>query len=326
MSKTTNSGDGPDPLVEKVWQEVQELGLERHIAELEIRGYTIIPPEIAAPNRLAERLLDACLDVAEKRNGTRPNLKTATSHAPEDSKRFEGALGADQGDSPIGDLMQMLLPEDQVFEEALMNPVLLAMASYLCGYRSVLLTMGCFMKGPNKTALPLHCDAMGPSPLQANATECNITYALTDYSPEKGCTVFVPGSHKWCRKPSPDESIVIDNPRVVPVECPAGSLLCWHGNTWHGALNRRIDGIRVSIVVDLVRSHIRTGENLNGKISQEALDRNSARFAVITHQGMGQGSGDAKQASADAKRYMEVMAAYEKEIGADLLSSTSIYS
>ena len=28
MSKTTNSGDGPDPLVEKVWQEVQELGFD----------------------------------------------------------------------------------------------------------------------------------------------------------------------------------------------------------------------------------------------------------------------------------------------------------
>jgi ectoine hydroxylase-related dioxygenase (phytanoyl-CoA dioxygenase family) len=119
---------------------------------------------------------------------------------------------------------------------------------------------------------------------------------------------------------------VIENPSAIPVRCAAGSLLCWHGNTWHGALNRKSDGIRVSIVVDLVRSHIRTGENLSKKISQEVLNRNAARFAVLTHQGMSQGRGDAKQASAGARRYMEVMTAYQNELGADLLSSTSSYS
>lgn len=326
MSDKTNPGDGPDPLVEKIWHEIQSLGIERHIAELEVLGYTIIPPEIATPHGLAHRLLDACLGVAEKRNGVRPDLKGSRQHAPDGAERFEGALGADSGDSPIGDLMQELLLEDRVFEEALMNPVLLAMATYLCGYRAILLTMGCFIKGPNKTPLPLHCDAMGPSPLQANATECNLTYVLTDYSPENGSTVFVPGSHKWCRQPVGDECNVIENPSAIPVRCAAGSLLCWHGNTWHGALNRISDGIRVSIVVDLVRSHIRTGENLSKKISQEALNRNAARFAVLTHQGMSQGSGDAKQASADARRYMEIMTAYQNELGANLLSSTSSYS
>ena len=101
-----------------------------------------------------------------------------------------GALGAASGDSPIGDMMQSLVIEGEVFEEALMNPVLLALSTYLTGYSSVLLTMACFIKGPNKTELPLHCDAMGPSPLSSISTECNLTYALTDYTREKGCLLW----------------------------------------------------------------------------------------------------------------------------------------
>ena len=83
MSDKTNPGDGPDPLVEKIWHEIQSLGIERHIAELEVLGYTIIPPEIATPHGLAHRLLDACLGVAEKRNGARPDLKGSRQHAPD---------------------------------------------------------------------------------------------------------------------------------------------------------------------------------------------------------------------------------------------------
>ncbi len=36
----------------------------------------MIPPEIATPNGLAERMLEAVLDVAERRNGERPDLET----------------------------------------------------------------------------------------------------------------------------------------------------------------------------------------------------------------------------------------------------------
>ena len=45
--------------------------------------------------------------------------------------------------------MQSIYWENPVFEESIMNPVLLAMATYLCGYGVILSAMGCWMKGPN---------------------------------------------------------------------------------------------------------------------------------------------------------------------------------
>lgn len=318
---------GPDPLVEKVWREVQSLGLESHIAEIEIKGYTVIPPEVACPNGLGERLLEGCLQVAERRHGVRPDLHAEGPYAPGGSELHEGALGADEGDSPIGDMMHSLALEGRVFEEALMNPVLLAVATYLVGYNALLLTMACFMKGPNRSPLPLHCDAMGAAPLQAIPTESNMTYALTDYTRENGCVAFVPGSHKWCRQPQGDERKLVDNPRAVAIECPAGSLVCWHGNTWHGAFNRTAPGVRVSLVVDFVRRHIRSQENLTGLVPQEVLDRNPARFAVLTHQAVPRASTDPAVTAAEMERAQEYLSAYHRELGVDLRrAADSVYA
>ena len=94
--------------LEKVWGEIREHGIEKHIAELDAYGYTIIPPQLASPNGLADRLLEAVLEVAERRNGIRPDLKTGSTHVGYKG-RFAAFTGAD-GDSPIG-----LLFEGQIF-------------------------------------------------------------------------------------------------------------------------------------------------------------------------------------------------------------------
>jgi ectoine hydroxylase-related dioxygenase (phytanoyl-CoA dioxygenase family) len=35
--------------------------------------------------------------------------------------------------------------------------------------------------------------------------------------------------------------------RAVPVEAPKGSIIVFHGATWHGAFPRKIPGMRISI-------------------------------------------------------------------------------
>ena len=224
-------------------------------------------------------MLEATLQVAERRNGERPDLAGGSTHRNHQGFRrhFTDAPPKDNKDSAIGDLMQSILFEDRVFEEALMNPVLLAMATYLCGYGVILNSMGCFMKGPNNTPLALHSDTGIPSPLPPTSLVCNMTYVLTDFDREKGSTAFVPGSHKWCRTPMGAETRVRDNPRVVAVDCAPGSLICWHGNTWHGAFNRTEPGLRVSIPVYMARASMRTQEGLIGRIPQEMLDHIEAQ-------------------------------------------------
>ena len=67
--------------LEPAWDEICELGLQKNVADLDAYGYTIVPPEIASPDGFIERLLEACLDVSERRNGVRPDLETGYTHA-----------------------------------------------------------------------------------------------------------------------------------------------------------------------------------------------------------------------------------------------------
>ena len=323
MADAAETPAATDPL-ERIWGEVRDLGLESYVADLDAHGYTVIPPELAGPSGLADRLLEAVMDVAERRNDVRPDLETGSTH-----EGFKGRFGAmfGSGDSPIGDLMQSILFEGRVFEEALMNPVLLAMSSYMCGYGVVMSSMGCFMKGPNKSSFALHSDTPLPSPLTPHAVVCNCTYVLTEFNRENGGTAFVPGSHKWCRSPEGDETVVGEggNKLAVPVECPAGSLLCWHGNTWHGAFNRTAPGLRVSVPVYMARPFIRTQEGLFGKISDEMLERNPARFAILTQQGVVYGYESQEDGVARAMHAVKYMTAYAKEQGTSMRASQSLY-
>ena len=307
--------------LEKVWGEIREHGIEKHIAELDAYGYTIIPPQLASPNGLADRLLEAVLEVAERRNGIRPDLKTGSTHVGYKG-RFAAFTGAD-GDSPIG-----LLFEGQIFEEALMNPVLLTMASYLCGYSVVLSSMGCFMKGPNVSTFALHMDTPLPSPLPPQALVCNLTYVLTEFNQENGSTAFVPGSHKWCRAPETAETAVSTDGdlNIVAVECPPGSLLCWHGNTWHGAFNRTAPGLRVSVPLYMARPCIRTQEGLVGEIPQQMLDRNPARFAILTQQAVAYGYKSQEDSIARGESAMKFTKAYLDEDGTMKTGARGLYN
>lgn len=297
---------GPEIDLSPLWDEIGSLGLERYVDDLDAHGYTVVPPEIANPNGLAERMLDACLDIAERRNGERPDLERGRSMS--------------RIDSPVGDTMKALLLEDPVFEEALMNPALLALATYLCGYDVVLSSLSSSMKGPSETPFRLHTDTRLPSPLPTQALLCKGIYLLTDFDRDNGSTAFVPGSHKWCRNPVASETMVGEggNNDAVPVEAAAGSLLVFHGNIWHGAYNRVAPGLRVSVHLLMVRSLLRVTEDFMGRIPQEALDRNPPRFAILTQQGVVPGYIDKEDERAKVARAQKYVTAFEEDSGVRL--------
>ena len=56
------------PDAEEIWAEIKRLDLTYNVAELEVRGFTVVPPEkVASPKFIAE-LRQAILDVSERRH------------------------------------------------------------------------------------------------------------------------------------------------------------------------------------------------------------------------------------------------------------------
>ncbi len=251
----------------KVWGEIERLDLVRNIAELEVLGYTVIPPARAARAGFASDVLNKILDVYERRNG----------------KRLEINASEPQSDqiSSLGVHVAYLLFEDPIFQEAVLNENVLALTDYTLGKNAVLYDCVSLIKGPDGPDLAIHCDnVMISSPFPPHEMVVNFTWALTDYSEADGSTFFIPGSHKQYRHPKPNES----REDAVHITAPAGSLILWSGRVWHGSKARKNPGLRVNLITSMCRPYIRPQEPYREDVEQELLDKHPERFATLLGQ------------------------------------------
>jgi hypothetical protein len=254
---------------DRVFAEVEALGLIANVGELEMRGYTALTPEQVGPPEFIEQLRETIIALAEERSGR-----------PVDR---DSGLTFQDDNSPYGQVHSLfgLFGVDPIFEQALMNRPMLALVTYLLGESCFLHHERAAIKGPGDQYLPMHADPSGPTPYPWIAQVCNTTFCLTDHTIETGTTCFVPGSHRLCRQPTREEAIDLSS--FVPLEVPAGSLIIWHGNTWHGALPRKQPGIRVSLVQYFSRPSAASDvpRNFHSVVTPEMLARNPPRFATL---------------------------------------------
>ena len=242
---------------------IRQLGLESKVAELVTDGYTVVRPHEFNDRGLTERIRGALLRASERRNGVEPDFEGGTTHS--------------MTNQSTGEQMFYVLLEDPVFEEAIMHEVPLTLITYLLGENILLSSLSGMLRGPGSPALDLHTDMLlAPSQYPAYAQVANATWTLTNYSVEDGSTCFWPGSHKFCRRPVSSE--VADTSNLVPVVAPPGSLIIWHGNTWHGSLARKNAGLRMQLIAVYCRSYFFPHESYREKISPEALARNDPKF------------------------------------------------
>ena len=89
----------------EVFEEIDRLGLNANVLELESEGFTVVPSVLDVDT--IARAQDAILNQLERKTGSRPDLKTY--------------------DGPALPLAHFLLFEDEVFEQILMNEVMLAL-------------------------------------------------------------------------------------------------------------------------------------------------------------------------------------------------------
>ena len=256
-----------DSALARVRAEITRLGLQNNAFDLDTQGYTVLSPAELGAGNLATRLREALLDIAEKADGVRPDITGGGGR-----ERWT-AVGR-------GHFLHHVLFKNRVFEQALMTPTALALITYLLGESCVLSSMNAMIKTAGPDNLELHTDQVGtPAPFPAYAQVANATWALTDYSKADGSINFVPGSHKWSRHPTRAEAM--DLSQAVPVEAAAGSLIVWHGNTWHGAFARTTPGLRVNLMTYFCRWYLLPQAIYRQTVPKEILARNPERFGAL---------------------------------------------
>ena len=257
-----------------VWAEIQRLGLESHIAELDAVGYTVIPPEKVAPPSFTKRMIEAFRKVTKKRLGVDLDLDIKTAMPWLEKIPWQP--------------LNYMLFEDRVFQEAACNPVALAFADYAVGRSCMLSTCIGLVKGPDASELQLHTDHWAmliPSPYPPYAMYVNTHWLLTDYTKEGGALCFVPGSHKYGRAPEAGEGL----DERVAVEAPAGSLVVWGGSTWHGSFARQVPGLRLSLVSSYTRPFVIPQEPYKQNVTPEIIAANPPRFHELMGKNLYQG-------------------------------------
>lgn len=256
----------------KIFAQIEALELVEYIKHLDEFGYVVIPPEKVAPDSFQRRLLQAGLDVHERRAGERIDIADI-----ETARLAQDGPGFGHGN---------VLPDDSVFQEVVLNPTVLALGRYLCGNSAVLSDVLFAIKQKDATLThPLHTDQHGtPPPLPPYAQVANVTWAMTEYTRENGPLAIVPGSHLKARYPLPEEGDFLrdDAPvKAVPVEAAAGSLIAWHGATWHGSYPREAAGLRLSLIVAFTRVYMKPIRDLRNSLSQDVLNRHPSEFARL---------------------------------------------
>jgi hypothetical protein len=273
-------GDWPTvPDLAGLYREARALGVETNIAELEAFGFSVVEPDKLAPPAFQKKL----------RAGLEKLLET------EDA----GAVALNTLEQRPVDARQLFhLPaKGDVFVEAMLSPVLLTLAKYLCGVSMRLFSTVAFVKSEPGFATKLHSDSVGaPPPLPSAGHMCNASWLLSDYNRQNGCLALVAGSHRFCRHPT-----MADQPRVlggtgedicVPIDAPAGSLVIFHGNMWHGAYPKHDSTLRAHIAYAFARNYVDRAESFDD-MDEAEVERYGPEFAKIIGRGRWQGYGGA---------------------------------
>ena len=65
------------------YNQLKALGLESYIAELDTYGFTIVPPELAAPAGFAERLRDTIIERTHQADSGAAEINTVDALTPQ---------------------------------------------------------------------------------------------------------------------------------------------------------------------------------------------------------------------------------------------------
>lgn len=143
--------------------------------------------------------------------------------------------------------------------ELIMNPLAIGAAGQFLSHASTfqLHLTQIISVFPGSKAQPIHRDQVAwdffPFP-QEYEVQCNMLWAMTDYTEEMGATRVVPGSHL-----QPDREYTIEE--SIPAVMKRGSALFYTGKVYHGAGENKSDRIRQAINITYAVGWVRQEEN-----------------------------------------------------------------
>jgi ectoine hydroxylase-related dioxygenase (phytanoyl-CoA dioxygenase family) len=153
-----------------------------------------------------------------------------------------------------------MIARSEAARELVMNPLAIATAGKFLGHASTfqLHLTQIISVHPGSPAQPLHQDQLAwdffPFPDDYHI-QCNLLWAMSDYTEEMGATRVVPGSQYTGRDQTYTQA------DSLPAVMPRGSALFYTGKVYHGAGANLSDRIRRAINITYAVGWVRQEEN-----------------------------------------------------------------
>lgn len=220
---------GPYDVSDALAVKVSALDLQQNLDEIRDQGFTVLKD--AAPIEFSDRMRETIQRLSQETEGR--------------GKGYSAAL---------------LLGRDPIFDEAVLNPKIMAMVDFSVGEGALLSQLTSSIRPKGTPALPLHADQnWTPAPFPEHNQLITFCWAMDDFTEAGGATRVIPGTHVHRRHPSAEETEAAEG--AVPIICPKGSIACWDGSIWHGNYGRSLEGERVVMHMTYSRIALRTVED-----------------------------------------------------------------
>jgi hypothetical protein len=226
-------------------QPLSEAEVERHVANLERNGYSIM--ENALPEGFHREILDE-LDRLE--------IQRPGGDIP--PQAFTGLVTRRWLD---------LLNDGEVWQRVAIHPWLMQVLPRVLGEGFLLSTMATAVVGDGEPEQGIHDDdSVYQFPRPHPTLVCNSMWALTDFTEETGATRVIPGSHRWVQDPEVGGAY-----DTTPLIMPAGSICPFVGGLYHGAGHNRSGRDRFALTINYCSGSMRQQENLMLGVHPERL-------------------------------------------------------
>ncbi len=255
---------------------IKELGLEEYVLQLEVDGLAVLPPEAHGfPMARFDEMVDLILARSEELVGSKFSL----DKGPHKKIDFpENPIGLSSQVKDQGEISQFLIQRlgsyHRVFRDLAVNEAATALIRHMISQKAARFSShNTFVKWQGDygygASLGLHADQTAvPLPWGRTALTANTNWCLTDYTKEGGAFAYVPGSHRFGTRPEFPRAVE----KAVPVEAPKGSVIVFHGATWHGAFPRLIPGMRLSVANYYRHIMVTSQEDIQGTFERSLAD------------------------------------------------------
>jgi ectoine hydroxylase-related dioxygenase (phytanoyl-CoA dioxygenase family) len=168
-----------------------------------------------------------------------------------------------------------LFAKTRMFDQAAIHPLLLGVLDKILGYYQLSAPVGIFI-GPGEAAQVLHKDqSVYPLPDDFRPVVVNTMWACDDFTRANGATRLIPKSHKWTdRRPTGKE-------KLVYAEMPAGSVMFYPGNAWHGGGANTTAKPRLGVILEYVSAWLRPQENHVLAVPRETVEQLPERLQEL---------------------------------------------